>query len=142
MGFLEHLEELRWRLIKSFISIIFGSILSFSFIDKILSILLLPTLETTIPINIQVLSVQGMFIIKWFISFISGFILAFPVLIYQLWKFISPGLKVNEKKYVFPIVFFSFSSFVIGISFGYFVLIPFSLEFFSSIGMGNVENNY
>ena len=142
MGFLEHLEELRWRLIKSFISIIFGSILSFSFIDKILSILLLPTLETTIPINIQVLSVQGMFIIKWFISFISGFVLAFPVLIYQLWKFISPGLKVNEKKYVFPIVFFSFSSFVIGISFGYFVLIPFSLEFFSSIGMGNVENNY
>jgi len=142
MGFLEHLEELRWRLIKSFISIIFGSILSFSFIDKILSILLLPTLETTIPINIQVLSVQGMFIIKWFISFISGFILAFPVLIYQLWKFISPGLKVNEKKYVFPIVFFSFFSFVIGISFGYFVLIPFSLEFFSSIGMGNVENNY
>ena len=142
MGFLEHLEELRWRLIKSFISIIFGSILSFSFIDKILSILLLPTLETTIPINIQVLSVQGMFIIKWFISFISGFILAFPVLIYQLWKFISPGLKVNEKKYVFPIVFFSFSSFVIGISFGYFILIPFSLEFFSSIGMGNVENNY
>ena len=142
MGFLEHLEELRWRLIKSFVSIIFGSILSFSYIDKILSILLLPTLETTIPINIQVLSVQGMFIIKWFISFISGFILAFPVLIYQLWKFISPGLKVNEKKYVFPIVFFSFSSFVIGISFGYFVLIPFSLEFFSSIGMGNVENNY
>ena len=142
MGFLEHLEELRWRLIKSFISIIFGSILSFSFIDKILSILLLPTLETTIPINIQVLSVQGMFIIKWFISFISGFILAFPVLIYQLWKFISPGLKINEKKYVFPIVFFSFFSFVIGISFGYFVLIPFSLEFFSSIGMGNVENNY
>ena len=142
MGFLEHLEELRWRLIKSFVSIILGSILSFSYIDKILSILLLPTLETTIPINIQVLSVQGMFIIKWFISFISGFILAFPVLIYQLWKFISPGLKVNEKKYVFPIVFFSFSSFVIGISFGYFVLIPFSLEFFSSIGMGNVENNY
>ena len=59
MGFLEHLEELRWRLIKSFISIIFGSILSFSFIDEILSILLLPTLETTIPINIQVLSVNN-----------------------------------------------------------------------------------
>ena len=142
MGFLEHLEELRWRLIKSFISIIFGSILSFSFIDEILRILLLPTLETTIPINIQVLSVQGMFIIKWYISFISGFILAFPILTYQLWKFISPGLKINEKKYVFPVVFFSFSSFVLGISFGYFIIMPFSLEFFSSIGMGNIENNY
>jgi sec-independent protein translocase protein TatC len=142
MGFLDHLEELRWRLIKSFISIIFCSTLSFSFIDEILSMLLRPTLETTVPINIQVLSVQGMFIIKWFISFISGFVLAFPILTYQFWKFISPGLKVNEKKYVFPVVFFSFFSFVIGISFGYFVIMPFSLEFFSSIGMGNIENNY
>ena len=142
MRFLDHLEELRWRLVKSLVSIVFGSILSFSFIDTILKILLLPTQKTSIPINIQVLSVQGMFLIKWFISFISGFIISLPILIYQLWKFISPGLKVNEKKYAFPVVFFSFFSFLIGTIFGYFVLIPFSLEFFSSIGIGNVENNY
>ena len=142
MRFLDHLEELRWRLVKSLVSIVFGSILSFSFIDTILKILLLPTQKTSIPINIQVLSVLGMFLIKWFISFISGFIISVPILIYQLWKFISPGLKVNEKKYAFPVVFFSFFSFLIGTIFGYFVLIPFSLEFFSSIGIGNVENNY
>ena len=47
-----------------------------------------------------------MFLIKWFISFISGFVIALPVLIYQFWKFVSPGLLVNEKKYVFPVVFF------------------------------------
>ena len=142
MGFLDHLEELRWRLVKSLLSIVLGSILSFSYIDEILSFLLLPTQETTITVNIQVLSVQGMFLIKWFISFISGFIIALPIIIYQLWKFISPGLKVNEKKYIFPVVFFSFISFLIGISFGYFILVPFSLDFFSGIGIGKVENNY
>ncbi len=142
MGFLDHLEELRWRLVKCLISICVGSIFSFNYIDEILRVLLLPTLETTIPVNIQVLSVQGMFIIKWFISFITGFIISLPILTYQLWQFISPGLKLNEKRYLFPVVFFSFSSFLVGISFGYFILIPFSLEFFSSIGMGNIENNY
>ena len=64
------------------------------------------------------------------------------VLIYQFWKFVAPGLKVNEKKYAIPVVFFAFSSFIIGVSFGYFILIPFSLEFFSGISGGHVENNF
>ena len=98
MGFLDHLEELRWRLIKSLLAIIIGSVLSFGYIEEILYLLLLPSRQTTVPINIQVLTVQGMFLIKWFISFISGFVVALPFLIYQLWKFVSPGLLVNEKK--------------------------------------------
>jgi len=89
-----------------------------------------------------VLSVQGMFLIKWFISFISGFIVALPVLIFQFWKFVAPGLKINEKKYALPVVFFAFTSFIMGVSFGYFILIPFSLEFFSGISAGHVENNF
>ena len=142
MGFLDHLEELRWRLIKSLSAIILGSILSFGYIEEILYILLLPSRKTTVPINIQVLTVQGMFLIKWFISFISGFVVALPFLIYQLWKFVSPGLLINEKKYVFPVVFFSFISFLCGIFFGYFIIIPFSLEFFSGIGSQDIQNNY
>tara|TARA_Y100001970_G_scaffold29442_1_gene36357 strand:- start:1012 stop:1731 length:720 start_codon:yes stop_codon:yes gene_type:complete len=142
MGFLEHLEELRWRLVKSLLAIVIGSALSFGYIDEILKFLLLPTKNTSSAIYLQVLSVQGMFIIKWFISFISGFMIALPVLIYQFWKFVAPGLKVNEKKYAIPVVFFSFSSFIIGVSFGYFILIPFSLEFFSGISGGHVENNF
>ena len=54
----------------------------------------------------------------------------------------APGLKVNEKKYAFPVVFFAFSSFVTGILFGYFILVPFSLEFFSGIGATHVDNNF
>ena len=105
MGFLEHLEELRWRIVKSLSAIIIGSAVSFGYIDEILNILLFPTSRTNNPINIQVLSVQGMFLIKWFISFISGFIIALPFLIYQFWQFVAPGLKVNEKKFALPFVF-------------------------------------
>ena len=142
MGFLEHLEELRWRIVRSLLAIIIGSAVSFGYIDEILNILLYPTSKTNNPINIQVLSVQGMFLIKWFISFISGFIIALPILIYQFWQFVAPGLKVNEKKFAMPFVFFAFTSFILGVLFGYFVLIPFSLEFFSGIGAPHVENNF
>ena len=142
MGFLDHLEELRWRFIKSLLAIVIGSAISFGYIDRILEILLYPTRNTTNSINLQVLSVQGMFLIKWFISFISGLIIALPILIYQFWRFVAPGLKINEKKYAFPVVFFAFTSFMIGVSFGYFILIPFSLEFFSGISSGHVENNF
>ena len=142
MGFLDHLEELRWRLVRSLIAIIMGSILAFGNIDTILNILLQPTKMTTQPINLQVLSVQGMFLIKWFISLITGFIIALPYLIYQFWKFIAPGLLANEKKFVFPVVFFGFTSFLMGVFFGYFVIIPYSLEFFSGIGNEDVHNNF
>lgn len=142
MGFLDHLEELRWRLVKSLLAIIIGSAISFGYIDKIFEILLYPTKNTTNPISLQVLSVQGMFLIKWFISFISGILVSLPILIYQFWQFVAPGLKINEKKYAFPVVFFACSSFMVGVSFGYFILIPFSLEFFSGISAGHVENNF
>ena len=142
MGFLEHLEELRWRLVRSFAAILLGSGLSYGYIDEILSILLYPSTITNNPIVIQSLQVQSMFLIKWFISFASGFIIALPYLIYQIWKFIAPGLKINEKRFALPFVFFAFTSFIAGVSFGYFVLIPFSLEFFSGIAAPHVENNF
>ena len=142
MGFLDHLEELRWRIIKGLLAIIVGSAVSFGFIDQILEILLKPTTATSYRIALQVLSVQGMFLIKWFISFISGFVLAMPVVVYQIWKFVTPGLKINEKRYALPVVLFACISFITGVSFGYLVLIPFSLEFFSGMGAGLVENNF
>lgn len=142
MGFLDHLEELRWRIIKTLLAIIVGSAVSFVYIDQILEILLKPTTATSYRIALQVLSVQGMFLIKWFIAFISGFVLAMPVVVYQIWRFVTPGLKINEKRYALPVVLFACISFITGVSFGYLVLIPFSLEFFSGMGAGLVENNF
>jgi len=142
MHFLDHLEELRWRLLKSLISVLIGSIVTFYFIDLIIEFLIKPTQSLANPMDLQVLKVQGMFMIKWGIALIGGFVLAIPVLTYQLWKFISPGLYLNERKYVGPLIFFTYLSFLVGLVFSYTVIIPFSLEFFTSVGVDQIENNF
>ena len=144
MSFIDHLEELRWRIIKILSSIIFGGILTFFFIDFFLELLLKPLDNTNSdnPINLQVLSVQGMFIIKWSIALIGGVVLAIPVITFQIWKFISPGLYANEKGFVLPLVFFSFFSFLLGIIFSYTILIPYCLNFFASLSGETVLNNF
>ena len=142
MHILDHLEELRWRLLKSLISVLIGSVVTFYFIDVIIEFLIKPTQSLTNPMDLQVLKVQGMFMIKWGIALIGGFVLAIPVLTYQLWKFISPGLYLNERKYVGPLIFFTYLSFLIGLVFSYTVIIPFSLEFFTSVGIDQIDNNF
>tara|TARA_B100000700_G_scaffold102273_1_gene115346 strand:- start:177 stop:905 length:729 start_codon:yes stop_codon:yes gene_type:complete len=142
MPFLDHLEELRLRLLKSLISILVGAIITFYFIDTIIEFLIKPSRNLSTPMELQVLKVQGMFMIKWGIALIGGFVTSIPVLTYQLWKFIAPGLYLNERKYVAPLIFFTYLSFLIGLAFAYNIIIPFSLEFFTSIGMEMIENNF
>jgi sec-independent protein translocase protein TatC len=117
MSFLDHLEELRWRLIKSITAILIGGIVSFLFIEDILQFLIFPIKNLSNPPDLQVLKVQGMFMIKWGVALLGGVVLAVPVLTYQLAKFIGPGLHNNEKKVMFPLVFFSYFAFLIGIVF-------------------------
>lgn len=142
MSFLEHLEEFRWRLVKSLIAIVVGAVFTFLFIDQIIDFLIRPTRALGVPLELQVLKVQGMFMIKWGMSLVGGVILAIPVLTYQLWKFIVPGLYEQERKYVTPVILFTYLSFLVGIVFAYTVLIPFSLNFFTSIGVPDVRNNF
>ena len=92
MPFLDHLEELRWRLVKSIGSILLGAAVTFFFIDFLIELLIRPTKNLSTPMDLQVLKVQGMFMIKWGIALIGGVVLAIPVLTFQLWKFIAPGL--------------------------------------------------
>ena len=144
MSFIDHLEELRWRLIKSILSIIIGGLITFFFIDNFLDLLLLPlsNVDSKNPVNLQVLSVQGMFIIKWTIALVGGIIFSVPIITYQIWKFIAPGLYANEKGFVLPLVLFSFLSFSSGILFSYFILIPYCLNFFTSLSGDTVLNNF
>ena len=142
MSFLEHLEELRWRLIKSIIAVLLGGMISFLFIEEILQFLISPIKNLSNPPDLQVLKVQGMFMIKWGVALLGGVVLSIPVLTYQLAKFIGPGLHNNEKKVMFPLVFFSYFAFLIGIVFAFVVLIPYSLNFFTSMGMEEVKNNF
>ena len=142
MPFLDHLEELRWRLVKSLGSILLGAAITFFFIDALIDLLIRPTQNLSTPMDLQVLKVQGMFMIKWGIALIGGLVLAIPVLTFQLWKFIAPGLYLNEKKYAAPLIIFTYLSFLIGLIFAYTVMIPFSLEFFTSVGMTGIDNNF
>ena len=144
MSFIDHLEEFRWRLIKSILSIIVGGLITFFFIDNFLDLLLLPlsNVDSKNPVNLQVLSVQGMFIIKWTIALVGGIIFSVPIITYQIWKFIAPGLYANEKGFVLPLVLFSFLSFSSGILFSYFILIPYCLNFFTSLSGDTVLNNF
>ncbi len=142
MPFLDHLEELRWRLIKIIGAIIVGGMIAYLFIDDILALLIVPTEQISAPMNLQVLTIQGMFMIKWGMAIVSGFIIALPVITYHFAKFISPGLHYNEKKFIGPLIFFSYLSFIIGIIFAYEIIIPFSLQFFSSLGSTDIQNNY
>ena len=141
MGFLDHLEEFRWRIIKSLAAVVIGAIISFIFIDNIMEILVAPTLKIGDQFTLQVLKVQGMFMVKWGLAFVGGFILGLPIITYQLWKFVAPGLYGTEIKYILPIIIFTYVAFLCGILFAYFVLIPFSLNFFTSMGYGDVQNN-
>tara|TARA_B100001996_G_scaffold78323_1_gene57786 strand:- start:1536 stop:2264 length:729 start_codon:yes stop_codon:yes gene_type:complete len=142
MPFLDHLEELRWRLIKSILSILLGAVVSFYFIDLIIEFLIKPTEGLKNAMDLQVLKVQGMFMIKWGIALLGGVVVSVPVLTYQLWKFIAPGLYIDEKKYIIPLILFTFLSFISGLVFAYMIVIPFSLSFFTSVGLEGIENNF
>ena len=142
MTFIDHLEELRWRIIKSLIGILLGSAIIFFFIDEIFQILLYPTTLLDSPLTLQVLKVHGMFMIKWGIALLGGIIVSIPVLTYQLWKFIAPGLYIDEKKYIIPLIIFTFLSFISGLVFAYMIVIPFSLSFFTSVGLEGIDNNF
>ena len=83
-----------------------------------------------------------MFMIKWGVALLGGIVVAIPVLTYQLAKFIGPGLYNDEKKVMVPLVFFSYMAFLVGIVFAFYVLIPYSLEFFTSMGVIEVKNNF
>ena len=141
MPFLDHLEEFRWRLLKILSGIFCGSILSFLIIDEIIALLINPG-NSVSDLNLQVLQIQGMFMIKWGLSFICGSIISLPLITYQIWEFVSPGLHLKERKIAVPLILFTFISFISGIMFAYFILIPISLSFFTSMGYAGIQNNF
>ena len=142
MTFLEHLEELRWRIIKSAVGVIIGGIVVGIFINFIVeNILLLPATKTIPPIKLQNIKPFGQFTLYMEIILIGGVIVSIPNIILQIWKFIEPGLKQSERKYIGSIVIFSSVCFLSGIVFAYFVIRPTALEFLSSFGSSIINNN-
>jgi sec-independent protein translocase protein TatC len=125
MTWIEHLEELRWRIFKSLIAIAVGSIIAFLFRKQIVYFLTLP-LPKSADVLTQgkpvVIGIMEGFTVFLMISIAAGFILALPVVLYQAWAFIAPGLLEKEKKYAVPFIVVGVVLFAAGVSLGYIVL--------------------
>ena len=133
MPFLDHLEELRWRLIKSVFSILLGAGITYKFVDPILYWLILPIEVLNLDLNLQVLKITSMFTVKLSVALFGGIILGFPVIMYQFWCFISPAFEDKHGLAVLFTVLFSSGFFMLGMCFAYFIIIPVSLAFFTSL---------
>jgi sec-independent protein translocase protein TatC len=158
MTFLDHLEELRWRLVKSAIAILIFSIVLWSFQEWIMDNLFLSMKETDfitfklmchyfgicveeVPVELQSMTVSGQFSYALMMSILGAIVLAFPFIFYQIWSFVKPGLKTNEKSIASGIVFYVSILFFIGISFGYFIVAPLCIQFFGSYQVSNKIQN-
>ncbi len=165
LSFLGHLEELRWRIVRAAIAIVVGAIVAFSakgfVFDKII---LAPKSENFITyrllcelgtflglgdvfcladyaLQIQNINMAGQFTTHIVVSLIAGFIISFPYVFYQLWKFLAPGLTEREIKLSRGVVFFTSLLFLLGVLFGYFVIAPLSIQFLATYSISATVMN-
>lgn len=141
MTFLEHLDELRRRIIYSLIGVVIGCIIVGFKVDFVVEkILLGPAVK--VGLKLQNLQPFGQPFLYFKVLLIGGLILSLPFVLYQIWKFVAPGLYPNEKKWVRLIAFFTTFCFIAGVVFSYFVMIPFMLNFSAYFGTQMIENRF
>ncbi len=141
MTFLDHLEELRWRIIYALGGVFVFTIVAWIFIDFFVEQVLLFPARTS-GLKLQSLRPFGQLFLYFQVAITLGLVFSFPNVIYQLWKFIGPALKQNEKKYIKWIVLFTTFCFMLGVAFGYFIMLPFTLKFAVQFGTSAIENNF
>jgi len=138
MSFLEHLDELRKRLIYIVYSLIAGCAVAYVFIGKIFDFIMKPmyTLIQTPSGGAKLMYTAGAepFMLYIKIGFLAGIFLSSPLILWQIWKFIAPGLYTHEKKFAIPFVCLSTVFFVAGGLFSHYVAFPVTWQFFNSFG--------
>lgn len=165
MSFLEHLEVLRWHLVRAVSSIFVFGIVAFiskSFIFD--TVLLGPKSPqfwtyrklcelsdkfglsdllciTDIPFELINISMAGQFTTHIIVSIIAGFIVSFPYVVFELWRFIKPGLYEGERKYATGMVFYTSVLFILGVLFGYYIIAPLSVNFLGSYRVSELVVN-
>ena len=161
MSFLDHLEELRWHLIRSVLAIVIFATIAFVFKDFIFDVLLFGpkkksfityrwfcSLSQTLgqgssfcleelPFRIQSRTVAGQFSAHLWTSVLAGFIISFPYIIYEFWKFVSPGLYEKERKNSRGFIFIASLLFFIGVLFGYYIVTPLSINFLGNYSVSS-----
>jgi len=118
MSLINHLEELRQRIIISALAILVVTAIAFFLSDAILKILLLPAGE----MRLNAFSIMDGFLIKWRVALYLGIVIAFPIWAYEIYKFVAPGLTDHEQKAIFPMLWGALVLFLMGAVFGYYLL--------------------
>jgi len=161
MSFLDHLEELRWHLIRSVLAILIVATAAFIFKDFIFDVLLFGPKNKNfvtyrwfcslsqslgqgnsfcieeLPFRIQSRTMAGQFSAHLWTSVLAGFIVSFPYIIFEFWKFISPGLYEKERKNARGFIFIASFLFFIGVLFGYYIVTPLSINFLGNYSVSS-----
>lgn len=166
MSFLDHLEDLRWHLIRITIAVIIAGIAAFCMPGILFDVIIFGPTEMTFPtyewlcqmsqtigikdttfcadrfpFDLQNRTVAGQFSAHIWTAIYAGFIIAFPYVLYQLWRFISPGLKSNERKNSRGFIIIASLLFFIGVLFGYYVITPLSFNFLANYSISDLVVN-
>ncbi len=164
MGFWEHLEVLRGHIFRSAAAVLVFSILAFLGKKIIFDSVILAPLQTDFITNrllcklghllssdalcfkklnlvLQNIELSGQFMTHLYISFIAGLVLAMPYIVFEIWRFVLPALHPNEKKYARGAVFVISSLFLLGVVFGYFIIVPLTINFFGTYQVSEQISN-
>ncbi len=159
MSFIDHLEELRWHLVRSVIAIVIGAIGIFIYVKEIVDkVLLGPAHDDFVTysylckashmlglgdmvcmqgVKVSFISTEmtGQFISSFTIAFVGGFVIAFPYVFWEFWRFVRPALSDKERKKTRGVIFWVSLLFFTGVAFGYYVLTPFMVNFYFSYSL-------
>jgi sec-independent protein translocase protein TatC len=145
MPFLDHLEELRWRILWSLLALVACSIVSFALVYyfDVLELLVQPIRDAYDDQSLQLiyLSPADPFFVTLRLAIYGGVILAGPIIVYQIWSFLSPALEPHEKKAIVPSLYLGLVLFIAGVLLAYFAALPVTLEFFKAFLDESLEGN-
>ena len=143
MPFLDHLEELRWRIIWSLLAIVVGSIIGWFLVTRfdVLGLLIEPMRPLLDGGRLAYLSPADPFLVTLKLTLTTGVLLASPVVIYQVWIFLSPALMPEEKRAIVPALYFGLLLFTGGMALAYFVALPVMFQFFAQFQQASLEQN-
>ncbi len=139
--FTSHLEELRERLIKAFIAVAVGFCIAYYFKEKLFDFLVYPLIKAMGKDKVVLIftGIPEAFFTYLKVAFIGGLLLAAPVILYQFWMFVAPGLYPNERKFIGPVIFISTFFFIGGALFGYYFAFPVGFQFLLEYASENIK---
>ena len=140
MGFLDHLDELRKRIIRSCVAIGAGMLIAFAFVNRISDFVLAPTLRM-LPSDTSLIFTRPGELFSFYLdlALIGGIVLSAPFVTYQVWRFIAPGLYAKEKRFAVPFVLFATAGTLAGALFSHYVLFPAMMGFFQAFHAPRIQ---